>query len=179
MTEAYPLHWPPSWPRTIIKAPANFAETSAWRSYNDINEEIRRLGGKNVIVSSNLTRNRDGSISSVQRKIYDPGIAVYFDLDGQPQCFPCDRWDKPEHNLRAIVKSIEALRGLERWGAKTMVRAAFKGFQALPAPEAFSFEKKSDEELKDLLRKYHSDQGTEPDTDKFQAVLTEIRRRKQ
>lgn len=178
MTEAYPLHWPPAWPRTTIRQRANFGVVSAWRAYTDINDEIKRLGGSKVVVSSNLVRNRDGSISATQRRIDDPGVAVYFELEGQPQCFPCDRWDKSEHNLRAIVKSIEALRGLERWGAKSMVRAAFKGFQALPAPADYSFDGKSSEELKELLRAYHPDTGERPDTDKFTAVLGEIRRRR-
>lgn len=35
--------------------------------------------------------------------------------------------------MRAIEKTIEALRGLERWGAKEMVNAPFRGFKALPA----------------------------------------------
>ena len=39
-----------------------------------------------------------------------------------------------EENARAIWKSIEALRGLERWGAKSFVDAAFRCFEALPAP---------------------------------------------
>jgi len=34
--------------------------------------------------------------------------------------------------LRAVWKTIEALRGIERWGAKEMVNAAFRGFKALP-----------------------------------------------
>ncbi|WP_219466911.1 DnaJ domain-containing protein [Rhodococcus qingshengii] len=32
-----------------------------------------------------------------------------------------------------MALSIGALRGLERWGAKEMVNAAFRGFKALPA----------------------------------------------
>ena len=30
------------------------------------------------------------------------------------------------------MKTVEALRGIERWGAKEMVNAAFRGFKALP-----------------------------------------------
>jgi hypothetical protein len=50
------------------------------------------------------------------------------------KCFACDRWRTIEENLRAIYKSIEAIRGLERWGSKSFVDAAFTGFSALPAP---------------------------------------------
>jgi hypothetical protein len=38
--------------------------------------------------------------------------------------------------MQAIAKTIEALRGLARWGTGDMMEAAFKGFVALPAPTA-------------------------------------------
>jgi hypothetical protein len=97
--------------------------------------EIRKLGSKQVVISSNLELRNDGLPRASQRAPTDQGVAVYFNLNGRSQCFPCDRWTTVEHNLWAIAKSIEALRGLERWGAKTMVDAAFRGFQALPAPD--------------------------------------------
>ena len=66
------------------------------------------------------------------RRPDDHGVAVYFTLNGEERCFPCDRWHRVEDNVWAIAKSIGALRGLDRWGAKTMVDAAFRGFKALP-----------------------------------------------
>lgn len=50
--------------------------------------------------------------------------------------FACDRWLKIEHNMQAIAKTIEALRGIARWGTGDMLEAAFTGFTALPAPGA-------------------------------------------
>ena len=44
----------------------------------------------------------------------------------------CDRWDRPEHNLRAIAKHVEAIRGQERWGVGSVAQA-FRGYQALPS----------------------------------------------
>jgi DnaJ-domain-containing protein 1 len=38
-------------------------------------------------------------------------------------------------NVRAVGKTIEALRGIERWGASDMMERAFSAFEALPAPE--------------------------------------------
>lgn len=57
------------------------------------------------------------------------GGAVYFKLDGEDQCIPCDKWRTIAENMRAIEKTIEALRGLERWRAKEMVNAPFRGFK--------------------------------------------------
>jgi hypothetical protein len=62
----------------------------------------------------------------------DPGVAVYFELNGRSQVFACDKWDRVEDNLQAIRKTIEAIRGIERWGSSEMLNRIYKGFQALP-----------------------------------------------
>jgi DnaJ-class molecular chaperone len=36
--------------------------------------------------------------------------------------------------MRAIQKTIEAVRGIDRWGASDMVERAFAAFEALPPP---------------------------------------------
>ena len=36
--------------------------------------------------------------------------------------------------MQAICKTIDALRGIARWGSGDMLEAAFTGFAALPAP---------------------------------------------
>jgi len=56
-----------------------------------------------------------------------------FEFGGLRAAMPCDRWTKVEDNLHSIAKTIEAMRGIERWGAKNMIKAAFTGFVALPA----------------------------------------------
>lgn len=87
-------------------------------------EEIRLMGGSNLILSSNVTLG--------QSNPQDTGVAAYFTLRGKQVCIPCDRWTDVASNLQAIAKTVEALRGIERWGAKHMVDAAFTGFAALP-----------------------------------------------
>jgi hypothetical protein len=98
--------------------------------------EVQRLGARNAVISTNIELRRDGLPYSGRKVPDDPGVAVYFTYEGRQQCIPCDRWATVEENLRAIWKSIEALRSLERWGAKSFVDAAFTGFAALPAPGA-------------------------------------------
>jgi len=87
------------------------------------------------VLSSNLALRNDGLPYANQRQPSDPGAAVYFQRRGKSLVFACDRWDKVEHNLRAIAKTIEALRGIERWGSSDLMERAFNGFEALPAPE--------------------------------------------
>lgn len=142
--EAYPLQWPTSRPRTERwkRERATF-ETTFARSRDDITHEVAlltgkslRYGGPEVIISTNTALRRDGLPLAGQRNPDDPGVAVYFTYKGKPMSFACDRWDKIEHNMRAIVKTIEALRGIARWGTGDMLEAAFTGFMALPAPGA-------------------------------------------
>lgn len=59
-------------------------------------------------------------------------MAVYFTHEKEPKCFACDCFDRVEDNLQAIRKTIEALRGIERWGSSEMLNRVFKGFAALP-----------------------------------------------
>jgi hypothetical protein len=134
--EAYPLAWPAGKPRT----PSYRVERSRFEPGNrpqevaNVRAELQRLGARNVIVSTNLRLRGDGLPYARDRAPADQGVAVYFDYAGGQKCFACDRWWTIEENLRAIFKSIEAIRGLERWGSKSFVDAAFTGFSALPAP---------------------------------------------
>lgn len=95
------------------------------------------LGGTELIISTNVPLRRDGMISGHRATIWDPGVAVYFTYQKRPMCFACDRWDEVGDNLRAIAKTIEALRGIARWGTGDMIQQAFTGFTALPVPESW------------------------------------------
>lgn len=134
MSSVYPLLWPSQWQRTPLpqRRRANFS-TSGPDGLWHLEDQVRMMGGRNLIVSTNLrvARYTDRPVWSGKAPT-DPGVAVYFDLAGEEVCFPCDCWDRVADNLRAIGKTVEALRGIERWGAQDMVRAAFTGFAALP-----------------------------------------------
>lgn len=141
MTEAYPLQWPEGWPRTPPhkRQPSRFSPSGMKDESQYVLWELERLGARHAVVSTNVELRRDGLPYSSRRAPDDPGVAVYFLLDDRQQCIPCDRWAKVEENARAVWKSIEALRGLERWGAKSFVDAAFRGFEALPPPSGGSW----------------------------------------
>lgn len=135
--ETYPLQWPAGRPRTPPHKVqySRFSPGNKTREAHNVQSEILRLGGKNVIISTNVRLRRDGYPYSSDKPPSDSGVAVYFDYLGSQKCFACDRWYLVEENLRAIFKSIEAIRGLDRWGSKSFVEAAFTGFEALPAPK--------------------------------------------
>lgn len=133
-TEAFPLQWPAGRPRTKYPERSSF-EVTLGRSIRDVQDEVRRLGGAQLVISSNLPLRRDGMPYANASQPADRGVAVYFRYKKRPMCFACDRWNKIEDNMRAISHTIAALRGIERWGTGQMVEQAFTGFVALPAPE--------------------------------------------
>lgn len=135
MTEAYPLYWPHGWPRTPSRQQerSRFARTPG-RAQSGLLAELRQLGAKRIILSSNIPLRKDGLPYASRNEPEDAGVAAWFTLDGEEQCIPCDRWWRVWENTHAIALSVGALRGLDRWGAKSMMRAAFRGFAALPAP---------------------------------------------
>lgn len=135
---AFPLQWPANKPRT----PAGERERSRFRTTpgkarDELLREISRLGGSAVVISSNVPVRRDGFPMANRSQPEDTGVAVYFlDKNGRQKCFTCDRWRAVEENLWAVRCTIEALRGIERWGSGDMVEAAFSGFTALPPASA-------------------------------------------
>ncbi len=140
--------------------------------------QLQLMKASNVVISSNVMLRLDGLPYANQRRPDDSGVAVYFTLKGEQQCIPCDRWDLVDHNIHAIGLTVEALRGLERWGAKEMVDAAFSGFKALPAGSSKSVASgwwtvlglsrnatRADIETayRLLVKTHHPDRGGDPD----------------
>jgi len=131
--EAYPLQWPEGKPRVTRRQEAGFRVTFTG-ARDGLYNEIRLLGGRQPVLSSNLTLRLDGIPYANQREPEDPGVAVYFEYKGQQMCFACDKWRKVKDNIQAVKKTIEALRGVARWGTGDMMEQAFHGFKTLPPP---------------------------------------------
>lgn len=127
---AYPLEWPPLLPRTKHPTRSTFKVTLA-RAIEDVQDSLRLFGKDtgapvtDVVISSNYALGKT--------RPHDPGIALYFRWDGASRCIAVDKYDRVEDNLRAIYHIIEARRVELRHGGLGIVRAAFKGFLALPA----------------------------------------------
>jgi len=149
-TTAYPLHWPLGFART----PAHRRQRARFSSRGDYSskpltiaqgrdrvlDELSRMTPvgqtwrvAGIVISTNLRTRTDGLPYSNARTPDDPGVATYFNLDGQPHCLPCDQWDRVADNLAAIAAHLRAMRGMERWGVGDLNRI-FAGFQALPDP---------------------------------------------
>jgi hypothetical protein len=146
----YPLAWPAGWKRTASRRQAMFNKKVRSANYDGSSSyvrtenlsvgdglqrllgELRRLGARNPVISSNLQLNRDGSIKAGQAKMLaDPGIAAYFHLHQQPLVLACDKWNSAADNMAAIAGHIEAIRTQERYGVGSLDQA-FAGYAALP-----------------------------------------------
>lgn len=96
--------------------------------------ELKLLRAAKIILSTNIPLRGDGLPYATFSTPKDKGVAIYFVFKQKQMVFACDEWDRIEHNVWAIAKTIEALRGIERWGSGDMLERAFTGFAQLPAP---------------------------------------------
>jgi len=131
----YPLQWLPQQPRTKYRTFARFGNHSPSKAGDHLIDELKRLGAKNCLISSNLQQRLRGDGFYANQNVDDPGVVVYFDLKGTGKAMACDKWCKVEHNLWALYLSVSAIRGLERWGGSQFLDGLFTGFKALPSPD--------------------------------------------
>lgn len=131
MAEAYPLYWPEGWKRSKYRERSRF-QTGFGAARKLLFQELGHMGAQKVILSTNIPLRNDGMPrSGMVPDGADHGVAVYFDRKGKDMVFACDKFDRAYDNIYAIAKTIDAMRGIERWGASDMMERAFSGFKAL------------------------------------------------
>ena len=142
MIEAYPLCWPAGYPRSIERRDSRF-KTTLGRARDFVKEEIRRIGGSEPVISTNIPLKNDGDLRAdwSRYRIDDTGVAVYFNRDKQQVCLCCDSYERVWENLHAVGRTIEALRQIDRDGVSDFLNRTFTGFKAIP--EVSSFNQKS------------------------------------
>lgn len=141
---SFPLLWPEGWPRTPGKQRAyGRFKTDYDPARESLMKETKLLGATNLIVSSNAPIKPDLTfdVEAFYREVRanteprDPGVAVYFHLRGHQRVFACDTWSSYFSNLQAINKTIQALRGVERWSTSEMLTRVYDGFKVMPVGE--------------------------------------------
>lgn len=178
----FPLYWPDGRPRHRgQRMQSRFKVDSFTRVRDELLNQLKLLGARDVILSSNLKLRQDQLPLAGQAQPTDTGVAVYFQRKGKSLAFACDQWRKIEENMQAIRHTIEALRGIARWGTGDMVDAAFAGFAALPAAidwrmilgvGADATGADVDDAARRLLRDSHPDRGGT--AEKFDEVMKAI-----
>lgn len=126
------LQWPMGRERNQAPSYSKFKPGNAYQESQEVFKQLELMGATDIVISSNMQYRNDGLPYHRQSFINDTGVAVYFHHNGEEQCIPCDAWVSLEENLRAVWKTVEAMRGIERWGGKALMNAAFSGFKQLP-----------------------------------------------
>ncbi|TAH33130.1 MAG: J domain-containing protein [Alphaproteobacteria bacterium] len=135
----YPLIWPDHWPRLNAKdrLPAKDNVTHFLVARDYILNELKGLRANNILISSHIPAKKNGElfVEYLDRKLDDPGVAVYFFVGHQPYVMACDGWEYPKDNLRAIGVTIGHIRACERTVAPYYLDIMLSAF-AIPIPEA-------------------------------------------
>ncbi|MES0444936.1 MAG: hypothetical protein ABUJ92_00185 [Desulfobacterales bacterium] len=170
-TEAYPLQWPEGQKRANRPERSRFKATFA-RARDNLIDELKRLGANIPVLSSNIELRRDGLPYAGRPQPLDTGVAVYFQYKKQQMCFACDKYDRVVDNIQAINKTIDALRGIKRWGTGDMMERAFSGFVALPDNSGDNWRNvlnahnmtfpEVEQQFKRLRSLHHPDKGGDP-----------------
>lgn len=182
----FPLQWPQGWERTLNPDSSRFKPKTIKESTDFVLSEIERLCkdelSPNPIISSDLKLKKDGLPYSSQRT-EDNGVAVYFMLDGEQRVIACDAFSSIADNLWSVGKTVEAMRGIERWGCSEILKRTFSGFKALPSGHELPGERKWFDVLEcdefesnpDIVKRawhkmatqFHPDMGDSANTERF------------
>lgn len=134
MPKSYPLDWPENLPRSSSQEDSTF-KTSFSRALEKLRHELRLLGATHILISCNLPTARDGWPDPRSRlRNDDPGVAVYWILNGKTHVIACDAWTRVEDNLHAIELTISADRAKARWGCSAIEARSMAAYLSLPAP---------------------------------------------
>jgi len=126
----FPLVWPEDWPRTPdYKRARSRYELTLDGARRKLDEELRKFGAHNPVLSTNLTLRLDGQIRATQNEPQDPGVAVWWkERNGTMQVLACDKWRTVRENVRAVCMAVEAMRAINRCGASQILDRAKQSF---------------------------------------------------
>jgi hypothetical protein len=111
-------------------------------TYDKLRDELKNVGAEGVVwIEAGFTLSdirNDGLPYSSARRPDHPGVILYAPKTSKgPLRFVCDDYKLWDHNLRAIVLTMQRLRLADIYGV-TKDSEQYKGFQALPPPASAS-----------------------------------------
>lgn len=125
-----PLQWPEG-VKTSLPCRSQFKPRTFGAALDLLWKELHRFGTRNIHITANV-QNRSSRGSSTAN-----GVAVQFRLvrrrSSIDHVIACDGYTFASDNAIAIMKTIEALRAIERHGTAQLGAMALQGFRALPA----------------------------------------------
>lgn len=137
VVEVRPLR---AWPGAVTPAEARRSDkqfkATPGATLAELEEELARQRARDAFLEVDVRSARDvrndGRLRS-DAVLNSPGVVLYFT---EPHAgdlrFACDRYKRWDHNVRAILLTLQALRAVDRWGA-VQDGQQFTGFRALPS----------------------------------------------
>src|SRR4051812_28607337 len=103
MIKPYPLQWPIGYPRTKHPQVNGHFKTTFATARDRCLLEIKRLGGKDAVISTDIPVRNDGLpyANAARMTMQSQGVAVYFNYNGEPVVFCCDKWHSVAANMQA------------------------------------------------------------------------------
>ncbi len=123
-----PLNWPADEPRTphLERRSVSPFTVTDHKTMQELEGALKRFKASNVVLSA------DGQFRG---KINDTAVALFFDLPGHRSiAICCDLYMRQSDNIRALLKVVEGMRTIERYGGSKISQKTFTGFVALPPP---------------------------------------------
>jgi hypothetical protein len=136
------------WPR--LETPAgerkgNVFPSTLNRTLQLLARELAALKSINpILITTDHHAERDVRIDGLPRtdirQPKQPGVIIEFFANTGRETrdrlqYACDRFQRWEHNLHAIMLTLQSLRAVDRYGA-TAAGEQYSGFKALPPPQA-------------------------------------------
>lgn len=138
---SYPIKFHPltGWPDAFTKnRTQSLFQVTYSATRDDLERELRAVSARNVCIYLDVTESQirlDRELRA-DAKPGHPGVMLTFTTPGQdpndPTELHCDTYVNWHHNLRGIVLSLEALRGVARWGVSKR-NQQYQGFKLVKA----------------------------------------------
>lgn len=128
---SYPLSWPGDRPRTrpgrrnagrfatrttVLGRGPTTLDISFDQAAERVRNELKLLQISDYVLSTNVPPAKSGA--SMKDRLYpkDPGVCLYFEIDGRPHAVPCDSYNRVEQNVAAIASHLASTRAIARYG---------------------------------------------------------------
>ena len=152
--------WPNDVPQTTYHNRQRSPFLSPWgTTLVDLDRELSQIGARDVIIEIDAPPSeirRDG-MPRADARTRSPGVILTFEkrrrgagATWERFRYPCDTYHDWQDNVRAIAKTLEALRACDRYGVTTNGQQ-YAGFKALPAQSGAVL---SVEQAAEILRRH-------------------------
>jgi hypothetical protein len=157
--------------------------TTSWsRTLTELGRELEHIGGRDLVIEIDIREQDlrlDGTLRANARPVATDAVVVAFDSKKGPLQYRSDIYDAVawgakgvppwQHNVRAVVLTLEALRAVGRYGASALDEQ-YRGYKAIGDGRTPGLDLQAARALIDgyggvaaALKATHPDTGGDPD----------------